>query len=437
MDGKRNISRREFLLGTLGATGIAAGGGVALWYSREKPREASTDVMEVVNRIPDAVRETVAEQPVEVLISQVQTEYKNLSNSLRGIFDNPTYNEDPRILEILRRGTLTQLRDSGLFHSMDTPLRRNFLNPHESSIPLQPSMWEQKCEQAQEGSRQSTQHSVCEAARHNTSYDTLPRRRITSQQFIETIRVGLESARTIYPNRPMTGKLAQALGAETLLAITTQELMPESGNPMGRIAMYRALVDAGFEPNRIPAVHDSLLSFGLFQMTQMTYENGYHGIEDTPDLSTRSGGSIGYLIDNAQLPTRLHECVTLDNQVLAGALLQFENIYTYIAPVFADNPTLTAYWDTLSDEDKQMTLAALLGATHHNPSRASQALVLLSQQVTLGSTATTLRDLFISTLGQRPNDESDDRYDARLETVEHATNTSTLVSYWHKYLTNE
>lgn len=84
-----------------------------------------------------------------------------------------------------------------------------------------------------------------------------------------------------------------------------------------------------------------------------------------------------------------------------------------------------------------MTLAALLGATHHNPSRASQALVLLSQQVTLGSTTATLRNLFISTLGQRPNDESDDRYDARLETVEHTTNTSTLVSYWHKYLTNE
>lgn len=436
MEGKSKLSRREFLLGALGTTGLAAGGAIFL-HSRKESPEASTDVVEVVQRIPDAVRETVNEQPVEVLISQVQAEYKYLSDSLRGIFDNPTYNEDPRILEILRRGTLTQLRDSGLFHSMDTPLRRNFLNPHESSTPLQPSMWEQKCEQAREGVRQSTQHSVCEAARHNTSYNTLPKRRITSQEFIETIRVGLESARTIYPNRPMTGKLAQALSAETLLAITTQELMPESGNPMGRIAMYRALLDAGFEPNRIPAVHDSLLSFGLFQMTQMTYENGYHGIEDAPDLSTRSGGSIGYLIDNAQLPTRLHECVTLDNQVLAGALLQFENIYTYIAPVFANNEALATCWDTLSSEDKQIALAALLGATHHNPSRASRALQLLSQQMTLEPATATLRDLFISKLSQRPTDESDDRYDARLETVEHATNTSTLVSYWHTYLTTE
>ncbi len=436
MEGRRNISRREFLLGTLGATGLAAGGAI-LWNSQKESRQASTDVMDVIQRIPEAVRETVREQPIDTLIAQVQTEYKNLSNSLRDIFDNPIYNEDPRILEILRRGTLEQLRDSGLFHSMDTPLRRNFLNPHESLVPFQPSMWEQKCEQAQEGSRRSTQYDVCEAARRNTSYDTFPEQPITSQQFIETIRVGLESARATYPDRPMTGKLAQALTAETLLAITTQELMPESGNPMGRIAMYRALLDAGFEPNRIPAVHDSLLSFGLFQMTQMTYENGYHGIDDTLDLSTRSGGSIGYLIDDAQLPTRLHECVTLDNQVLAGALLQFENIYTYIAPVFTDNPALVTYWDTLSDKDRRKALVAFLGATHHNPSRAAQALRLLSRQIIRGSTAASLHDLFISTLGQRPNDESDDRYDARLETVEHATNTSTLISYWHKYLSNE
>lgn len=402
-----------------------------------------SDVAEVVEQIPAEQRDAIKTREVSDLIQEIQQEYPELSHSFRAFFEHVEYNRDPRIMEILRRGTLDELKEDepkevGLFHSMDTPLRRNFLNPHESIIPFQSSMWEEKCERVQQGARHETQYRVCMMARRNTSPEALESEGRDAADFFEAMAVGLESARNIYPQRPLTQEIARSLTVATLLSISTQELMPEAENPMWRITFYRALLDAGFEPNRIPAIHDSIVSFGIFQLTQLAYEGGWNSVDTLPSVESRVGGSIGYLLDDASLPPRHHECVTMDNQILAGTLLQFENIYTYIARQLDDNPILKERWERLDEQDKIITLATFLGATHHNPSRTTDALEQIAVHLTEQPTTTeSFREIFLTELLVRPEDETDALYDARLETHEHALNTSTLVTFWQDYLATE
>ncbi|MFA4831062.1 MAG: hypothetical protein WC618_02710, partial [Patescibacteria group bacterium] len=114
------------------------------------------------------------------------------------------------------------------------------------------------------------------------------------------------------------------------------------------------------------------LAFGAVQMSRGTYED--------PDFNE--------LKEEFDLPEHIQDCLSLDDQLKAAALLQFRNLRRLLRGLSeGERRSFTDFFGTARIEEKQKFLASVLGAYHHTPRRAREAFQSLFAGESIGEFA--------------------------------------------------
>jgi len=184
-----------------------------------------------------------------------------------------------------------------------------------------------------------------------------------SYDYIEEI--GAEGIRKFSPllkEADITNRFTDFVTPEMMLAICIQEVSPAEmpGNikikPKARLELMRMMCDAGWQPQKMPALFDRAISFGLGQMTLPTHDALQRGYGDETKECCIEGSFLNH--------------TTCEQQILNMLLLTYVNLegFSYIAQKC---PNFLKTFEEASDERKGRFLTTIIAAYHNYGNRKS------------------------------------------------------------------
>lgn len=148
---------------------------------------------------------------------------------------------------------------------------------------------------------------------------------------------------------------------EIMLAIFVQEIAPGEMpvrlkiKPKARLELFRMMCEAGWQPQKMPAIYDTAISFGLGQMTLPTHEG----------LQRMHGAETNGLIEHD-----FQKHTSAEQQILTSLLLTYDNLDAFYN-LAKKYPSFFRAFESASDEQKKRFLATVLAAYHNYGNRSS------------------------------------------------------------------
>ncbi|MFA6520820.1 MAG: hypothetical protein WCT53_00315 [Candidatus Gracilibacteria bacterium] len=332
-------NRRKLLIGGGAAVAlILAGGGSLLLRDGEKeiPPVRAGEGGTQQPTSPQPTQPDCQEKPIDQMFADLKKDFPQLEKEPRLILNI----EDERVYHFLECSSLESLKTLGI------------LNPEKELPYLNISkMWEQAVRR--NSNRQPYSDKMQAAPNENLSIEGLAGSvKSGMNQFQEgaLTEAGLDNGYSKY------------LTPELLIGIFIQEVTPMAVadgkikiKPKARLELFRMMIGAGWQPQKMPALYDSAISFGLGQMTLPTHK----GLQKA--YSGETDGIINHeLIDHTSSQQQI-------NNVL---LLSYANMdaFSFIAKKY---PHFQEIFEKAEGEDKMRFLTTVLAAYHNYGDRRS------------------------------------------------------------------
>lgn len=182
-----------------------------------------------------------------------------------------------------------------------------------------------------------------------------------SYEYLEGLAVnGIQKFSSLLKDADMNNHFAPLVTPQMMVAICVQEVSPAEmpGNikikSKARLELMRMMCEAGWQPQKMPALFDRAISFGLGQMTLPTHDALQRGYGD----ETRECCIEGNFLDHT----------TCEQQVLNMLLLTYVNLeaFSYIAQKC---PNFLKTFEEASAERKGRFLTTIIAAYHNYGNR--------------------------------------------------------------------
>lgn len=215
---------------------------------------------------------------------------------------------DADIETYLRYASLEDLLNDGVILGGDSIVTRDFLHPEIH-------MWREKCDktkdQVREQCKVTHKHIQEEVERTGVvSFDQYRQQWNFWFNYVTSTSKGDTQLRDRFFS---TSLIDEYLDTDVYTAISVQELIPPVYHPWARLMIFRALCDAGFRPQHVPAVHDGTFSYGVVQMTDIAFRDV---LENTKTPLKKAEKIFG-------LPSQFELATKLDIQMKLGVLFSF------------------------------------------------------------------------------------------------------------------
>lgn len=182
----------------------------------------------------------------------------------------------------------------------------------------------------------------------------------TSPSSIQAAAVtGIRKLTPLLKEMGIENGFAKHITSDMMFAICIQEVAPATigdGVKIGskaRLELFRMMCEAGWQPQKMPAMWDRAISFGIAQMTLYTHgllQKGYG--EDTKDF----------------LEGDLKEHTTVSQQMNNMLLLSYVNLEAF-SDIAQKYPKFKKVFEKASDEHKKRFLTTVVAAYHNYGNR--------------------------------------------------------------------
>ncbi len=252
----------------------------------------------------------------------------------------------------LEKVTYSELKEMGLISPGDGLEKHSYLKV-EGMWPLKLKAIEAAKFKGKERHLQACKDVVAKLATREVE-------KMTYEEFYDRIR---EVVREL---KPHAGELGLAtpyldyLDADTLTSIVLHELMPANYNPVARIHIMSMMLDQGFEPEYVPAIHDTSASYGPYQATLPTQENiqslaQKRGLAEIPNLDPKL----------KEVPNFV-DATDLESQTLFAYLLTLSNHQSVYETILKKDPEFKPYFDRSTQAERRIFFSGLAGYFHNH-----------------------------------------------------------------------
>ncbi|MFA5813158.1 MAG: hypothetical protein WC862_01435 [Patescibacteria group bacterium] len=354
--GDGRITRRQAMLGVLGAVVLPAGAVLGEQWRKAKAREEAgrggrgvRGDGEAAGEFRKESEENAAEEDAISLFAELVEIHPELEEAPHLLLTDERYEEDRETRRFFDAAAYDQLVALRVVRGSDVSERREYLDPRLTEL------WRNKLD-LMEGDDAEICGRIMKAIAEEP-----PEKILFFENILRPTGRHCDEIRAYFSDHHSDDRFFNdMIDNKLIIALSVHELLPrEYENSYGRIAVYKALIRAGFQPQRVPSASTDTLSFGAVQMSRGTYE------EDD---------SFNELRENFGLPEHTQDCLSLDEQLRAAALLQFRNLRRLLHGLSeGERRSFTDLFESARIEEKQKFLASVLGAYHHTPRRAREA----------------------------------------------------------------
>jgi len=178
-------------------------------------------------------------------------------------------------------------------------------------------------------------------------------RKITLKEFYSTCKnTALELQKEMKKSGHWkTTEFDTYFAGETLFTISVHEIIPTDYHPQVKPQIMRAMLDAGWQINLMPAVHDGVSSFNPYQMCKETHDSVAHR-----HIS---------LFNKHNIPV-FEENLDLKKQTIVATLLMFDRAYAYKKDLLK-KPHFMKLWRSAKEDERYAFTAGLSGGLHNGP----------------------------------------------------------------------
>jgi hypothetical protein len=186
--------------------------------------------------------------------------------------------------------------------------------------------------------------------------------KLTLESLADKLKKGIARfSQEILKKADLGNGFSKFITPEVMLAIFVQEIAPGEMpaklkiKPKARLELFRMMCEAGWQPQKMPAIYDTAISFGLGQMTLPTHEG----------LQRAHGAETNGFIE----PDFLKH-TSSEQQILNSLLLSYDNLDAFhnLAKKY---PNFLRVFEAAKDEQKKRFLTTVLAAFHNYGNRSS------------------------------------------------------------------
>lgn len=299
-----------------------------------------------------------------------KAQFEALKETFPQIAENPHLLfaiEDERVYGFLECSSLDDLKQLGILKNSDQPLRYMDMKKN----------WERAVNRNKD--RIPYRDRLMRAKNEKVSYG-----------YIEQLAAeGIQKFSSILGEAGLANDFAPLVTPEMILAICVQEVAPGElpGKikimPKARLELMRMMCEAGWQPQKMPALYDPVISFGLGQMTLPTHE----GLQRGYGTETRECCIEKSFIHHT----------TSEQQVLNVLLLTYSNLESF-SNLARKCPNFLSAFEGAPDEKKRRFLTTIIAAYHNYGNRKSLRRRLLATLQENFSTLEEYRMAFIASI---------------------------------------
>lgn len=287
--------------------------------------------------------------PAPEKLQSLEQHWKQLQEVFPDIIENPYALfalEDARAHAFLARCSLEDLKTCGILDGKEQPFTyMNYEKVWDAATARKLKAW---------GKNGTDRETKWNEIRTNVFNATAEKLSLTSLH--ETIKTEMRKLDEMKGKANLDNIYTRALSSEAMLAIFIQEIgAGELANkkrirsPRARLEVFRMMLESGWQPQRLPAIFDTAISFGLGQMTLPTH-NG---------LQRSYGDETSGTIEKD-----LAHHTNVAQQVLDSYLLALVNntSFSYVAK---KHPNFVKVFKEATDEERAHFMTMITAAYHN------------------------------------------------------------------------
>lgn len=313
--------RRTLIIGIPAALIIGSVGRLVVDAFREEKEEGRPPKPPKIELTPDQKKQAW---------THLQQKYPELLKNPYHLFEL----EDEEAYRFLEACSLQNLQTFGILHGTEQPFDYMDLETvWKRAVRLNPS-------------REPYRKKIAAARNEKLSLESLG----------NSVEKGIERfSKEILKKADLGNGFSKYLAPEVMLAIFVQKIAPGEMpaklkiKPKARLELFRMMCEAGWQPQKMPAIYDTAISFGLGQMTLPTHEG----------LQRAHGAETNGLIEH-----NFQKHTSSEQQIFTSLLLAYDNLDAFYN-LAKKYPTFLHAFETATDEQKKRFLTTVL-ATYHN-----------------------------------------------------------------------